>query len=87
MSEPTYQWSRIKNDAPNQSGFIDGVQFDKSDPTTRLFIAANYWRERCFLYKTELVTARSQIADLKRSEYICRKCGLRNDGGHEQGDF
>lgn len=41
----------------DQSGLIDGVQFDKDDPATRLFIAANYWRERAEFWKARAEAA------------------------------
>jgi len=32
--------------------------------------------------------ARNEVEILKKGEYICRKCGLRKDGEHdEKGDF
>lgn len=44
----------------DQSGLIDGVQFDKDDPATRLFIAANYWREKADELKASLLAAEAR---------------------------
>lgn len=61
---------------PNQSGVIDGVQFDKRDPATRLFIAANYWREKHDLLKASAASAMGE----KPLPMVlhCPACGLQH---------
>ena len=39
------------------------------------------------ILRNEIVRLDSELAELKRGEFICKKCGLRKDGEGEHGDF
>lgn len=50
----------------DQSGLIDGVQFDKDDAATRLFVAANYWREKADELKAKLLAAEAHALAMEK---------------------
>ena len=41
----------------------------------------------CEDLERETVELRQQLAELERGEYICNKCGLRQDSEYVKGDF
>ncbi len=72
---------------PNQSGVIDGVQFDKDDPATRLFIAANYWREKYMALKENALTNAAPQGDgAGESRNTLERAHIRQLLGHDASD-